>query len=172
MIDTNTLTYIITGLTGLAIIIFLVYVLVRIMFDNKALEEDKHLLKLQLATCTFKPSFNQDIEFLMYLIGSHMEGIKKYVLEPMKMKNALTFKDEVFMEVYEDCVFKIFEQISNDYKVILHRYFSEEGLWEFVSDLVFKELLKICLALQFQVSINSIIFVNNKENNDEEKKDK
>jgi len=89
-------------------------------------------LPILLSLITPKPpktlNFENDILFLNFMINSKIDHCKKYIITPAKQAGVALMTNKDLEKYREGYVIEIYAQISNDYKKVLMKYFSEEGL--------------------------------------------
>lgn len=99
-----------------------------------------NLIKFVLAFLSPKPiqpiSFENDIIFLNFLISKKLEDAYAYNLEASKITNGNSirlFNDKDLAKNAERIIVEINFELSNNYKKVLLKYFSEEGLLDYIT---------------------------------------
>lgn len=73
-------------------------------------------------------NFENDMVFLNFLIGTKVQHYNKYVILPAKAAGIALMTDEDLIKYRDGYVVEIYAHINEDYKRVLLKYFSEEGL--------------------------------------------
>jgi len=87
-----------------------------------------------------KLDFNRDVEFLLYLISSNCERYKVLMLEPKQVtSNGILNNTDLDLNTHS-IVLGIIDIISPHYRSVMTRYFNDEGLITFTTEMVIFEL--------------------------------
>ena len=90
------------------------------------------ILPLYMSMIAPKPlsalNFENDIQFLNFLIGTKLQHYNKYIVAPAKAAGQPLMTDEDLEKYRTGYVVEIYEHLSEQYQRTLLKYFSEEGL--------------------------------------------
>jgi len=102
-------------------------------FKNKTLKMMKNNQSTLIANNT-KLNFDKDIEFLLYLISYKCEHTKKFMLDAKNVTSTSILNDGDLSNNVDLVVINVTKMINNNYRIILYRYFTPEGLVEFITE--------------------------------------
>jgi hypothetical protein len=94
-------------------------------------------------------NFESDIQFLNYLINHKVNQTKSFLLEPLKIAGQTIITDKEFDKYTNDIITETYEALSPNYRRTLMKYFDEEGLRTFITEVVFRELTVVCIEMNF-----------------------
>jgi len=86
-------------------------------------------------------NFNKDIEFLLFMIEFKISNVQKMIIEPMALthqKSLIT--DSVINEHITEITTSVLNTINENYKKNLYKYFTEDSLTEFITEVVFQAI--------------------------------
>lgn len=85
-------------------------------------------------------NFEQDIQFLNYLIAVKIDYAKSFIIAPMKMAISQVITDEITDKIRDDLVAEIYTSLSPSYKKTLNKYFTDEAIIAYITEHIIKEL--------------------------------
>lgn len=85
-------------------------------------------------------NFEQDIQFLNYLIAVKIDYAKSFIIAPMKMAISQVITDEITDKIRNDLVTEIYTSLSPSYRKTLSKYFTEEAVIAYITEHIIKEL--------------------------------
>lgn len=132
--------YLIAGLSVLvtAIILLTLYFTVAKRSFRKNLEKRIGAMRNGILVNNVKLNFNQDIEYLMFMIEFKVGNAKKMILEPLQVTHERAMINEKMLNQHtEDITLAVIECLSPDYRQVLYKYFTPQSLNEFVTEAVF-----------------------------------
>jgi hypothetical protein len=94
-------------------------------------------------------NFEADIQFLNYIINHKIKQTRSFLLEPLKIAGQLIITDKEFNKYTNDIVSEVYETLSPNYKRTLLKYFDEQSLITFITEVVFRELTVTCIEMNF-----------------------
>lgn len=95
-----------------------------------------------------------DIQFLNYVINHKINQTKIFILDPLKMSGKVIINDKDFYKYNDDIVEDVYDSLSPTYKRTMGKYFTEESLRTYITELIFKEMTAICLGMNFKTFFN------------------
>lgn len=98
-------------------------------------------LSVQLKKLSNTYNFDQDVQFLHYLMADKIHHYKLFVIKPMySLNDRKLIKDEELNGIIEELVLDIINSLSQEYNETLYKYFTKESLAEYITETVFTEL--------------------------------
>ena len=115
-------------------------------------------------------NFEQDIQFLNYLIAFKIEYAKSFLLAPMKMAVSSFVTDTSLDKIRDDLVTDIYESLSDSYKKTLSKYFTKDAIIAYITEHVIKELTIAGLESNLSaIKAQNVISANSVQKNKETK---
>ena len=99
-------------------------------------------------------NFESDVQFLNYLIDHKITQTKLFLLEPLKIAGQKIINDKDFEGYKNNIISEVYMSISPNYKRILLKYFNEEGLVIYITEVIFREMTATCIELNFENFFN------------------
>ena len=87
-------------------------------------------------------NFEKDMECLLYLISGKCENSKHLILNPKQITQTKILNDDDLNLNVEYITLDVLNTISDEYKQSLYKYFSEQGLLDFVTETIMIDLTK------------------------------
>lgn len=92
-------------------------------------------------------NFENDIQFLLFLIYHKLNQIEKFFLEPSQIARSMFITDEDFTKYQIRVIEDIINSISPHYKNTLMKYFTEKSLQEHIAEVIMRELSVKCVKM-------------------------
>jgi hypothetical protein len=99
-------------------------------------------IRNQIVVNNTRFDFSKDAEFLLYVIAYKCDNTNQLVLDPKQIINFKVLNDEDLNVNLENIVKDVLFILNPDYRLVMRKYFSDEGLVEFISETVFANLTK------------------------------
>jgi len=127
--------------------------------QRKKTEDDRiKMTQMSVIQNNSKLNFNNDVEFLLYMINFKIKNTQNETLEAAKSSGArMPASEELFQSCIQSVIYDVMFCLSEEYKIVLYRYFNEEGLITFVTQNVVNEFLKISLTMNLKTNRINIL---------------
>ena len=126
---------IIIGVLGISLFYFIFLALINKKKIN-ALTKDLSVLKSQQ-----KYHFNDDMEFLLYLIEYKCTTYINLTLKPLSsIKDNKLLSNDDLNKAVEEIVVDVMDCFNEEYLNVIHKYFSEKGFRMYLIELIFNTL--------------------------------
>ena len=115
-------------------------------------------------------NFEQDVQFLNYLIAFKIEYAKSFLLAPMKMAVSSFVNDTSLDKIRNDLVTDIYGCLSDSYRKTLNKYFTNDAIIAYITEHVIKELTIAGLESNLSaIKAQNVINANTLQKNNETK---
>jgi hypothetical protein len=101
-------------------------------------------------------NFEQDSQFLMYLIMHKLNQTEKFFLEPSQASKSMFIDDEDFRKYQEQIVSSVLLSLSPVYRLTLAKYLTTKALYEYVAEVILRELSLKCVNMNLKHFYSSI----------------
>ena len=138
-------------------VLFLVFLFIsyQLYITKKFQDEKIKNIQMNIIQNNSKMNFNSDMEFLFYLINFKIKNIQNELIEPKKSSNSnMPANEELFLNCINTAITDVFFSLSEDYKLILYKYFTKESLIVFITQNIVNEFLKISLTMNLKLNKN------------------
>ena len=93
--------------------------------------------------------FEKDLVFLNYIINHKIQQHKLFILDPMRTSRSFLLREEDFEKYMHQIIDEVLESLSESYIKTMSKYFNEEGLIKYVTEMVMKQLTAITVEQNY-----------------------
>ena len=116
--------------------------------------------------------FEKDIIFLNYIINHKIQQHKLFILDPMRVSRNFLLREEDFDKYLNQIIDEVLDSLSESYIKTLSKYFSEDGLIKYITEMVMKHLTAISVDQNYKTikqrnaeSLTKSLFAKEEKNN-------
>jgi len=89
-------------------------------------------------------NFNNDITFLSYIVGFKCKVYSDLILNPTtELSNTKILKGEDQVKAVNEIVLSVMSTLSDEYKQVLFKYFTDSSLKEYITELVLNHITSV-----------------------------
>lgn len=93
-------------------------------------------------------NFEKDIEFLAYIVDFKVKNAIDMIIQPMELTHRKAFINDDIANVHiENITIEILSMLSDDYKQLMYKYFTEDSLVQYIAEIVFQAVNKAIINI-------------------------